>query len=257
MEDSAITEALTRWTNWPLLALLLRSLLIAVVLVLVDRLVSRVVMRAWRKGHDPHRNLAWARPMTRLVLGVAWLFGVFAPLYATNPVSALVLGLLLGGVATIWGLEPLKNVAGGISLVLSRPFEMGSEIQVGEVSGVVEQIELTRICVRTREGSILHVPARLFVTETVQTPLQAGPALPVSVEVPLRDGVPVEQAVSALRDEAYLSAYAHTAGVVHIEVLGVGRARLMATPVHPSDAGSLRSDLATRAQALCQTRGPS
>lgn len=252
MEDAAITEALARWTDWPLLTLLVRALLIGIVLLVVDRLVTRVVMRAWRKGHDRSRTLAWARPMTRLVLGVAGLFGVFAPLHATNPVSALVLGLLVGGVATIWGLEPLKNVAGGIALVFSRPFEMGSEIRVGEVSGMVEQIELTRICVRTREGSILQVPSRIFVTETVHTPTPASPALPISVEVPLREGVPVEQAVSALRDEAYLSAYAYAAGVVHIEVLGSGRARLMATPVHPSDAGSLRSDLAARAQTLCR-----
>ncbi len=257
MQDSAIAAALARWTDWPLLTLLARSLLIGVVLLLVDRLVTRVVMRAWRKGHDKGRTLAWARPMTRSVLGLAGLFGVFAPLHATNPVSALVLGLFVGGVATIWGLEPLKNVAGGISLVFSRPFEMGSEIQLGEVRGVVEQIELTRICVRTREGSILHVPSRRFVTETVQTPILGGPSLPVSVEVPLRQDVPVEQAVSALRDEAYLSAYAYAAAVVHIEVLGAGRARLMATPVHPSDAGSLRSDLAGRAQMLCRTPPPS
>ncbi|MEZ4268307.1 MAG: mechanosensitive ion channel [Myxococcota bacterium] len=252
MEDSVITEALARWTDWPLLSLLVRALLIGLVLLVVDRVVSRVVMRAWRRGHDKARTLAWARPMTRLVLGVAGLFGVFAPLHATNPVSALLLGLLLVGVATLWGLEPLKNVAGGLALSLSHAFEMGSEIRVGEVCGVVEQIELTRISIRTREGSILHIPTRYFVTDTVHGPTDSSPALPVSVDVPLCPSLSLEQAVSALRDEAYLSTYTYSASAVLIEVLGGGRARLMATPVTPSDAVSLRSDLAARAQALCR-----
>ncbi|MCB9729766.1 MAG: mechanosensitive ion channel [Deltaproteobacteria bacterium] len=252
MDDAALTEALVRWTDWPLLTLLVRALLIGLLLVLLDRLVSRLVMRTWRAGGDRRRSLAWARPMTRLILGAAGLFGVFAPLHAANPISALVLGLLVGAVATIWGLEPLRNVAGGLALVLSRPFEMGSEIAIGEVSGVVESIELTRIRLRTREGSLVHVPTRLFATMSVRTTAPSAPALPVSVEVPLRAEQAVEDAVSALRDEAYLSAYACTAAPVQIEVVGPGRARVTATPVHPSDAGSLRSDLAARAESLCR-----
>jgi small-conductance mechanosensitive channel len=257
MDDSVITEALSRWTDWPLLALLVRALLIGLALVFVDRIASRLVLRAWRKGHDPGRTLAWARPMTRALLGIAGLFGVFAPLHAANPASALALGAVVLGIATIWGLEPLKNVAGGLSLVLSRPFEMGSEIRVGDIVGTVERIELTRICVRTRDGAVMHVPTRRFVTETVVTTVAGGPALPVSVEVPLRHTGPAEAAVSALRDQALLSAYAYAGGAVQVEVIAPGHARVTATPVHPSDAGSLRSDLVARAQWLCRDDAPS
>ncbi len=56
-------------------------------------------------------------------------------------------------------------------------------------------------------------------------------------------------ALSALRDQVYLSAYTDTSAPVVVEVLGDRRARINATPIRQEEATALASDLIARAES--------
>ncbi|MGM0576730.1 MAG: mechanosensitive ion channel domain-containing protein [Myxococcota bacterium] len=251
MNDPAgLAEYIREWTHWPLLELLVRALLLLVVAALVDRLLVGAIRRAWALEIDRRRRLAWSIPLVRLLLVVVVLFGAFAPMHEDNPVSALLLGLLLGGAATTWGLDHLRDLAGGIRLALTRPFQLDDEIATERTEGRVVAIGLTRVRVVTAAGELEEVPTRAISRRSLRTPRKGRHALATAVHLHLPEHVGPEEALIALRDHAYLSAYVDAAAPVSVELLRAHEARVVATPVHPDAVSAMRSDLVARAARI-------
>lgn len=104
-----------------------------------------------------------------LILFVCFL-GLFATLswvYDVN-VLALVTSLGIGGLAlALAARETLENLFASFAIVLDRPFLVGDSVSVGGVSGDVEQIGFRSTRIRTDDGSLLTVPNRLMVSQSL------------------------------------------------------------------------------------------
>ena len=103
------------------------------------------------------------------------LLGLFATLswvYDVN-VIALVTSLGIGGLAlALAARETLENLFASFAIVLDRPFLIGDSVSVGGVSGDVEQIGFRSTRIRTDDGSLLTVPNRLMINQSLDNTTQ-------------------------------------------------------------------------------------
>jgi small conductance mechanosensitive channel len=85
-------------------------------------------------------------------------FGItMAPFIAAVSAAALGASFALKG--------PLSNYGAGISIILSRPFTVGSTITVREVSGVVQEVTLACTRLINEDGVVITIPNNKVVGE--------------------------------------------------------------------------------------------
>lgn len=248
MSPSNIGDYLQVWTDWPILQLVLRALLVAAVALVLDRVWSNGVRAAWRLGVDPGRRLSYSVPLLRITLLVLVPFGVLNALRMENPMAAVTIAIVTIGTTALLALDHLRDMTGGVALVVTQPFRVGDTIRVGEVRGRVQEIALTRTVIQAWHGQHVRVPNRRLADRALEV-ARGGAALPAAVEVRLPEALDTALALSALRDQAYLSVYTDTSAPVVVEVLGDRRARIHVTPIRPEEASALASDLIARAES--------
>lgn len=86
------------------------------------------------------------------------------------PIIAALGAIAFGSTLALQG--PLSNFAGGLSLLLSRPFTVGDTIDVAGVSGVVEEVKLGATVLSNLDGERITVPNRHIVGEIVKNSYQ-------------------------------------------------------------------------------------
>ena len=79
--------------------------------------------------------------------------------YIGLPVSALLGVLGVAGLALSLALQgPLSNLAGGIMVLISKPFAVGDFVEAGGLSGTVSDIGLVYTKLTTIDNKIIYVP---------------------------------------------------------------------------------------------------
>ncbi len=82
--------------------------------------------------------------------------------------NGLIAGLGIGGlVVTLAAQDTLKNLIGGITLILDKPFKIGDYIIINNIEGTVEDIGFRTTKVRTIDNSMLYVPNSVMVVSAV------------------------------------------------------------------------------------------
>ena len=120
-----------------------------ILLVLLDRLIVR--FRVERSLHTFIRSgirfLLWF--LTIIILADSQGFPITS-LLGMLGIIGLALSLALQGI--------LSNLAGGIMILISKPFVVGDQIEAGGVSGIAHEIGLVYTKVRTFDNKIIFVP---------------------------------------------------------------------------------------------------
>lgn len=232
-------------TDWPWAELVARFALFLVLALVTNRALKIVVDRLWALGFDPARRLAHAVPVLRALLLLLVFLGTLAPLHEERPGSAALLAALGLGLATIWALPHLRDVAGGLVLALTRPFTAGDAVEIDGIAGQITTIGLTRIAILTASGENVWVHSSRVHQRHIRVAREGAKALAVDVEVPLAPGR--SDAIGHLRDLTLLSPYVDLGAPVMVERVGEHSARVVATPTHFADEGALRGDLLERA----------
>lgn len=140
-------------------------LLRRVIRVLVRRAVDRVVAQAPSGGGAvEERGATRARAVSSAVSGA-----LAALVWVTVAITVCgILGLDLGpviasaglaGIALAFGAQSLiKDLLGGVLILLEDHFGIGDEVDLGEAVGVVESISLRQTVLRDLDGTVWHVP---------------------------------------------------------------------------------------------------
>lgn len=84
---------------------------------------------------------------------------VTAVAYAGVPISSII--ALIGSLGVTIGLAlqgGLSNVAGGLLLLINKPFKVGDYIKVGEFDGIVEEITIYYTVIKTFDAKVVSVP---------------------------------------------------------------------------------------------------
>ena len=149
---------------------ILLKILLAFVIYFVGKQLVKWVVRIMEKAFEHHkveaslrsflRSLVKALLMIVLILAIVQTLGVntssFLALFAS---AGLAIGMALSGT--------LQNFAGGVVLLLLRPYKVGDYIEAQGQSGTVESIGLFSTCLKTPDNQTIYVPNNTIATSII------------------------------------------------------------------------------------------
>ena len=159
-----LTE-LTQEAGWILLKIAL-----AFALYFAGKFVIKWILRIMDKAFLRHkvetslrnflRSMVKALMMVMLLLAIIQTLGVntssFLALFAS---AGLAIGMALSGT--------LQNFAGGVVLLILRPYKVGDYIESQGQSGTVESIGLFSTCLKTPDNQTIYVPNNSIATSII------------------------------------------------------------------------------------------
>lgn len=154
-------------------------ILMAIVIYIVGRILISWIMKGLSKiksvGRLDETARLYIRNCIKAVLYTALVVTIVAELGV--PISSLVAILVAAGAAIGLALQgALANFAGGLMLLIFRPFSVGDYIISGENQGYVRSISLVYTVIRTFDNRIIMIPNGSLmnsdVTNTTATDLR-------------------------------------------------------------------------------------
>ena len=149
---------------------ILLKVLLAVVIYVIGKQIIKWVIRLMDKAFERHAVEASLRSFLRsvvkvlllivLILAVVQTLGVntssFLAIFAS---AGLAIGMALSGT--------LQNFAGGVILLLLRPYKVGDYIEAQGQSGTVASIGLFSTCLKTPDNQTIYVPNNSIATSII------------------------------------------------------------------------------------------
>ncbi len=140
---------------------LMQGLLAGCFIWLLASITDRAFDRALDRAHTQSTGTESILRLTRRFLRIAFLMvGIVAILAAAGfHMGPAFAGLGIGGIGiALAAQKSLENVLGGVSLLMDKAVEVGNLCRIGDKVGVVEDVGLRSIRVRTLEQTLLIVP---------------------------------------------------------------------------------------------------
>ena len=158
------TEAVQE-VSWILLKIVL-----AILIYIIGRLILKWVIRIMDKAFSRHnvevslrtflRSVVKVLLMIVLLLAIVQTLGVntssFLALFAS---AGLAIGMALSGT--------LQNFAGGVVLLILRPYKVGDYIEAQGQTGTVASIGLFSTCLKTTDNRAIYVPNNTIATSII------------------------------------------------------------------------------------------
>lgn len=188
---------------------------------LATRLVHAGVLMAWRMGTDPKRRLGPVRTALNVAIsgGVAYL--LLRRVLVAAPVTTLAAIALAASAAMLVFAHPIQNVWAGFVLSFRRRLREGDRVTVGDQSGIVRDIGITQLHLRSADGAALYVPNRVVLRECYRVE-QAKNTVPVRVRVEANVSEWKPEHVRAVRRSALLSPFRAAGTPIDVEVTPEG-----------------------------------
>ena len=146
------------------------NVVLAIVIGIVGYLIIKAVMKALRKLKSlEHLD----QTMTRFILNlIKWLLYVMLIIAVISvlgvPMAQVIAVLASAGVAVGLALQgALSNLAGGILLMILRPFNVGDYVDASGASGVVHSINLFYTVIITIDNKRITVPNGALMNSNV------------------------------------------------------------------------------------------
>jgi small-conductance mechanosensitive channel len=186
------------WTN-PTYQRVAKVLIVAVtgipLVILVSRITGRLLRhRLGQQGGDL---------LARIVRYSGYVMVLVAVLQEFGFNLAAVLGAAgIAGVAIGFASQTsLSNLISGLFIVGERPFERGDIIEVGTITGTVEEIGLMALTLRTFDNRSVRIPNEMLVKNTVTT-VTRYPIRRVDLTIGVAYTEAIDQVMRVLREVA-------------------------------------------------------
>ena len=163
VEEVSAMDAPTLWsTFWAFLQRVAPKLLTALILLLVGVFLVRWAVKVTRKllgksRVDPTLHsflLSIFSAVLYIVLGITVLM-VLVP----SAVPSLVALFGVFGLAISLAVkDSLANLAGGMSVLFTKPFALEDYVKIGGNEGTIEEIRLNYTVLRTLDNKVVHIP---------------------------------------------------------------------------------------------------
>jgi len=148
-------------------------------------------------------------PLIRAALWIASIGFIVLGIISPSRDALIALAAITGIAIGIAAQDVLKNVFGGIQIVISRPFEVGDLIDVGPHHGEVIGIGLSATRIRTRDDAIVVVPNALVTREAVRNASAGERHCMVTVELFLPAHIDTTRARQLCHEAAATSPYVY------------------------------------------------
>ncbi len=177
------------------------DILVVLVIMLISVVLAKVVTINIRRAlADKIR-----RDQLELIVKVVYWGIILVALVVISPILGLNLsGLLVaGGIAGIVigfaSQSVVSNLVSGLFLMIEKPVRLGDQVEIGGVSGFIEDIRIMSTVVRTYDGLYVRIPNEKVFTSNI-TNLTGNVARRFEYKVGIRYKDDVEKAARVIRE---------------------------------------------------------
>jgi small conductance mechanosensitive channel len=183
-----------------LLLPLVGNVVAALAIFFIGRWVAGALTRVLRKAFDRGgMDNMLSIFLTNVIYGLALAVIVIAALGQLG-IDTTSAAALVGGAALAVGLSlqsQLASFAAGVMMIIFKPFKIGDFIQAGGVMGVVEEIKIVHIMMKTLDNQEVIVPNARVWSDTI-TNFSARPTRRVDLAIGISYGSDLRQAKAIL-----------------------------------------------------------
>lgn len=198
----------------------LAFLIIKAVLFVLTALSERAPSYRFIKKLGPlFQIMVWAA-----VIYIVVLF-IFQPEKQTFFAFLTASGVAIGFAAQ----DVLKNVFGGLTIILDRPFQVGDKIKVGEYCGEVVEIGIRSTRIVTPNDSVVSIPNSEVVSKSVSNANSGALDCQVVTEIVVPSHVDLAQARRIAWEAAVTSQFVHMKKPVSILMVDAPTERAVRT----------------------------
>lgn len=110
------------------------------------------------------------KAVQKVVSGVIWIVAIITTLTLVGiDVAAMLTTLGIGGIAfALAAQDTIKNMFGGFTIFMDKPFKLGERIKVAGFDGTVEDIGMRSTRIRTLEGRLVTIPNYKIVDSEIE-----------------------------------------------------------------------------------------
>lgn len=125
---------------------------------------SEMIYWSLRVKYD-HSTSAAVRSLFRL-LGIGAMLATMAGALS-NPTAGVALGGFIGMIIGYASQQTLGQIMAGIFLLLSRPFLIGDKIEIGGITGYVEDVTALFVVISTDDGKLIYFPCNTVLASRI------------------------------------------------------------------------------------------
>jgi small-conductance mechanosensitive channel len=177
-------------------------LIVATIAVLLSLVASRIVRLTLRKQVFPkmHLDKGLEYALLRFVHYTILVIGIYIGLKTINiPLGAIVGLFAVIGVGIGFGLQNLaSNFISGVILLLERPVKIGDRLEVNNVWGDVQRINLRTTVIMTPDNIAIIVPNSKLLENEVINYSYGDPKIRLQIPVGIAYGSDCEKATEIL-----------------------------------------------------------
>lgn len=188
---SSVSETIIKWG-----LKVLAAVLIYLIGAWVIRRVKKMLRRIFEKRKIEPSLATFTISFVNISLTVL-LFVIVVSIMGV-PTSTFAALLAAGGLAVGMALSgTLQNFAGGVMLLLFKPFKVGDYIQANGFEGTVDAIRITSTQIHTVDNKIVHLPNGSVASSNIQN-YSTAEVRRVDWSISISYGDDVEKAISLL-----------------------------------------------------------
>ena len=162
-----MSESLKAWfdglVNWVAntgVNVVLKVVIALIIMFISFKIINVISRRIARKGDDPKHDKTVMRTLA-YVVSIAAKCVVAVSLIGFLGIDTSAITALIASLGVCIGLAvngAVSNLAGGVLLIVTRPFKIDDFIEAQGYSGTVEAIHLTTTKLRTPDNKVVYVP---------------------------------------------------------------------------------------------------
>jgi len=195
------------------------SLLILFVTYFLNKYLSLILDNLSEKLTNYRLFIKRLVPISRIIL---WSFAIYIVIAGviTPPLETIItIGASVGIAVGFASQDILKNIFGGIMIILDRPFQVGDKIRVGDHYGEVQTIGLRSSRVVTPDDSVVSIPNAELMNKAVSNSNSSALDCQVVAEIYLPASTDVAKAKQIAFRAVYSSPYTYMNKPVEVIVL--------------------------------------
>lgn len=151
---------------------ILAAVIAFVVCYLLIKLIMRFVDRIFSKMHIDESLLRVVRAVVKVLLYFLMAMIVIDTL-GVSVTSLLAAFSVVGLTASLAVQDSLSNLAGGVVLLVTKPFKVGDFVEIDDISGTVKALSLIHTRIATADNKLIFVPnSKIVATKVINYTMQ-------------------------------------------------------------------------------------
>ena len=121
-------------------------------------------------NNDTKLDVNIIKAVQKISSGIIWIVAIITALTLVGiDVAAMLTTLGIGGIAfALAAQDTIKNMFGGFTIFMDKPFRLGERIKVAGFDGSVEDIGMRSTRIRTLEGRLVTIPNYKIVDSEIE-----------------------------------------------------------------------------------------